>query len=83
MPVPRPRRPGRPRKYSWERLFRQSWFRLRRGVDYDCPQSAMAQQIRNAASSREKRVRLVDKDDHFIVFVEPKTKALLVAVEAE
>ena len=62
---------GQPPKYPWE-----AWFDLadldgevvvRRGVDYDCSQSSMAQSIRGNASKRGLRVRLTDLGDRFVI----------------
>ncbi len=51
--------PGR--KYGWEEWFdRHGRTILVRGVDYHCSQSTMAQTIRNNASRRRLRVRLID-----------------------
>ena len=50
-------------KYDWDRLFRRQRFTLWRGDDYTCSQSSMAQQIRNAASLRCVRVRVVEVQD--------------------
>lgn len=37
------------RRYPWSSWFQQSAFVLRRGVDFTCAPSTMAQQVRNAA----------------------------------
>jgi hypothetical protein len=55
--------------YNWEKWFARRRFTLRRGADYDCSHSSMAQQIRNAASARGLGVRLVEGDRGITVLV--------------
>lgn len=57
------------RKYDWEGLFRRYQTTLVRGRDYDCSQSTMVGMIRNHASRRGMRVRVVDEGDSIIVEV--------------
>lgn len=61
-------------KYDWERWFRLRRFQLRRGEDYDCSQSAMSQQVRNAASQRSLRVSIVEGTDRITVLVADRGK---------
>ena len=50
------------RKYNWEGLFEQEEVvRIAHGIDYHCSQSTMVGQIRNEASKRGKRVRVIDE----------------------
>ena len=55
------------KKYDWETWFAQGRVVIRRGVDYFCTQSSMASQVRNAASRRGIRVRLIDNDNSFAI----------------
>lgn len=50
-------------KYDWEEWFGRPSTRLVRGADYHCSQSAMVYQVRNNASMRGVRVRVVDNGD--------------------
>lgn len=58
-------------KYRWKEWFRKRQFILRRGLDYKCPPSTMAQQIRNAAVKFGVKVSIVEADNGagFIVAV--------------
>jgi hypothetical protein len=59
-----------PRKlYDWDDWFSRPRFILRKGRDYDCAQSSMAQQIRNAAAARNLLVNVRDTGTGFIVWV--------------
>lgn len=60
--------------YSWDEWFGRQRFVLRRGTDYRCSQSVMAQQIRNNASVRGLLINLVEGDDHFTVIVRGEKK---------
>ena len=51
---------GAKRKYMWEDWFDKPHTLLVRGVDYHCSQSAMAGMVRNNASQRGVRVRIID-----------------------
>lgn len=51
------------RKYPWDDWFGQPITVLVRGEDYHCSQSTMVQTIRNNASRRGLRVRVVEDDD--------------------
>ncbi len=57
------------RKYHWEEWFGRPRTILEQGVHYDCSQSTMAQIIRNNASQRGLRVRVVDIGDAIVVDV--------------
>lgn len=57
------------RKYPWEEWFAEDVFTLVRGLHYDCSQSTMTQTVRNNASARGLRVRLVDTGIGIIVKV--------------
>ena len=59
------------RKYNWEKWFgRTGVTELVRGKDYFCTQSAMIQQIRNAAHRRRVKVRPIDCNDSIKIEVE-------------
>lgn len=57
------------RKYDWEEWFGQDVFTLMRDLHYSCSQSTMVQTVRNNASARRLRVRLVDTGIGIIVRV--------------
>ena len=57
------------RMYPWEEWFNKPHTVLRRGVHYHVSQSIMHQMIRNNASKRGIRVRLIDTDDEIIINV--------------
>lgn len=57
------------RKYWWEEWFSQKLTIVQRGIDYQCSQSAMAQNIRSNASAYGKSVKLTDNGDSFIIEV--------------
>lgn len=57
------------RKYSWEKWFDTPRTTLRRGVDYHCSQSTMAQTVRNNASRRNIRIKLEDTGESIIIEV--------------
>jgi hypothetical protein len=48
------------RKYPWEEWFGGGPVVLEYGTHYHCSQSTMVQSVRNAASARALRVRVVD-----------------------
>lgn len=64
---------GRPRRYPWEKWFRQSKFTLIQGRDYDGRTDTMAQQVRNAAlptkHNRKIRIRIADDVKSLTVWV--------------
>ena len=62
------------RKYPWEEWFAEGVFTLTRGLHYDCSQSTMAQTVRNNASARGLRVRLVDTGVGIVVHVTGRRK---------
>ena len=64
---------GAKRKYRWEEWFERPRTVLLRGVDYDCSQSAMSGAVRNNASMRGVRVRIVDTGDSIIIEVVGET----------
>lgn len=57
------------RKYCWEEWFGVPRTVLVRGIDYLCSQSTMCGMIRNNASQRGMRVRVVDRDDTIVIEV--------------
>ena len=57
------------RKYMWEEWFDQPSTTLVRGTDYHCSQSTMAGMVRNNASQRGVRVRLIDTGDSITIEV--------------
>lgn len=59
-------------KYPWDQWLARRRRRLQRGADYACSQSAMAQQIRNAAVRLGLRVSLVDVGDGLIITVKKR-----------
>jgi hypothetical protein len=60
------------RRYDWDDWLSKRKFTLRRGVHYDCTQSSIVQQVRNAATARGVAVRPSDEGDRVVVFVERK-----------
>lgn len=48
------------RKYKWEEWLKNKTTNLMRGVDYTCSQANMVYMVRNAASRRKIRVKVVD-----------------------
>jgi uncharacterized protein YheU (UPF0270 family) len=56
--------------YDWDGWFLRRRFVLRRGTHYDCQQSSISQQIRNAAHRRGLRINLVESEDRFTVVVQ-------------
>jgi len=56
-------------KYQWKTLMQKKSFTLRHGIDYDCAQSSMPQQIRNAAVRLGKYVRIKPGPKAFTVEV--------------
>lgn len=50
----------RQRKYHWDEWFSKPRTVLLRNVHYDCSQSTMVQSIRNEASTRGLRVKILD-----------------------
>ena len=55
--------------YPWDSWLARDRIVLRRGKDYQCSQSVMAQQIRNAAVQRGLRVSLEDRLDSFLIHI--------------
>ena len=61
----------RQRLYDWDKLIvAGARFKLRRGHEYDCSQSAIVQQIRNAAAGRDKRAKIKDTGRAVVVEIE-------------
>lgn len=60
---------GAKRKYRWDEWFMEPRTVLVRGRDYHCSQSAMTGQLRNRASDRGIRIRLVDRGDSIVLEV--------------
>jgi len=60
---------GANRKYRWEQWFDRPITVLVRGTDYHCSQSTMVGMIRNNASRRGVRVRIVDTENLIIIKV--------------
>ena len=65
---------GRPRKYDWDSLFHRRSFTLVRHTDYAGSAADMAQQVRNAASSRRVSVSLEESDGVIRVKVNRKIR---------
>lgn len=61
--------------YPWGEWFRKEWFILRHGIHYQCRQTAMIQQIRNAAVKHGVKVSIREIDQGFRVTVRRNTKA--------
>ena len=57
------------RIYKWEQWLTAPRTILVRGVDYHCSQSTMAGMVRNNASMRGVRVRVVDNRDSIVIEV--------------
>lgn len=55
--------------YDWNDWFNRARFVLRKGEDYHCPQSSMAQQVRNQAARRGVAVKVEDQGDQITVTV--------------
>jgi hypothetical protein len=55
--------------YHWDAVFRKGKWHWRRGRDYHCGTSSIAQQIRNAASRRGHRVHLTETENGITVAV--------------
>ncbi len=66
------------RKYRWEQWFAEPRTVLLRGVDYECSQSTMVAAIRNRASERGLRVRVVDNGDSIMVEVRGERAGLAI-----
>jgi hypothetical protein len=47
--------------YDWEKWFGKPRFALKRGRDYGCATSSMAQQVRNAASEHGVSVSITER----------------------
>ena len=68
--------------YDWRKWFSQPRCTIRRGIDYDTPQDSMAQQIRNAASTRGMKVSLIslpkteELDDGFIIITDQQNRMI-------
>lgn len=56
-------------RYNWDEWFGNKIALLRRGIEYNCSQSAMASMVRNNASMRRIKVRLTDMDTSILVEV--------------
>jgi hypothetical protein len=70
------------RKYDWDTWFDRPVTILRRGVHYQCPQSTMANSIRNAASRMGLSVSVEDRGDSIVMKVPsaiPHTAKITVA----
>ena len=70
------------RKYNWDTWFDRPITVLRRGVHYMCPQSTMANSIRNAASRMGLSVSVEDRGDSIVMRVPsaiPHTDQIAVA----
>lgn len=63
------------KRYKWDDWFALRKFILRRGEQYSCSQSSMAQQIRNAASNRNLRVKITDQEHQLVIEVEGSSSA--------
>lgn len=57
------------RKYWWEEWFSKPRTVLIREIDYHCSQSAMTQMVRNNASQRGIRSRVIDTGNSVIIEV--------------
>ncbi len=57
------------KKYDWDELFKQEYSLLEHGIDYQCSQSNIIQQIRNEASRRKLSVRITDMSGQVIIRV--------------
>lgn len=55
--------------YDWDGWFERRTFRLTADLDYDCGTVSMAQQVRNAATARGLRVRVVERPDGLTITV--------------
>lgn len=55
--------------YDWGDWFAHRRFTLHKGMDYDCSQSSISQQVRNAASERGLRVSVIEGEDSVTVVV--------------
>ena len=62
------------RKYFWDRWFGGAPTTIVRGVDYHCSQSTMVATVRNSASMRHLRVKLVDNGDSIVIQVVGRTR---------
>ena len=63
--------------YPWEDWLGKPRTVILRGVHYRCSQASMAQSIRNAASQRGVRVRVVDTNTEIIIEVKDETRGEL------
>lgn len=59
------------KRYDWDSWLGRRRFTLRRGRDYSCSASAMAQQVRNAASLRRRGVTIIEQEGGMTVHVLP------------
>lgn len=57
------------RRYRWEDWFDQPITTLIKGVHYHCSQSAMAGAVRNAASQRRVKVKIIDTGTSIVIEV--------------
>ena len=62
------------RKYFWDRWFGGAPTTIVRGVDYQCSQSTMVATVRNSASMRHLRVKIVDAGGSIVIQVVGRTK---------
>jgi hypothetical protein len=60
---------GRRRLYDWDGWFAMGLFTLQHGTHYTCSQSAIVQQVRNAACERDMQVETVDEGNQVVVRV--------------
>lgn len=58
--------------YDWDKWLAYARFSLAKGKHYDCSTVSMAQQVRNAARVRDKRVSIVETDTGLNVTVRDK-----------
>lgn len=63
--------------YDWDARFTRRGFVLWKGRDYNCSQSSICQQIRNAASQRGWEIEISDEGNRVEVTVKNWDKALL------
>ncbi len=63
------------RQYRWDVLFSKSRFILARDIDYDCSQSSIIQQIRNAAAVLRVPIKIKDMGSHVEVCKKQPTLA--------
>lgn len=67
-------------RYHWDHLFCNKVFTLHKYKDYDCSQSSICQQVRNAASQRGLSIEIFDSGAHvevYVMSIDPETKSTL------